>query len=244
MKRLASSFMILLIVAMVFVIIGVSAYLIEVAGYDGRRQWWLMLPAIVLSLLVVWRGARRFEGAPRYFDPEELHRQFALSLQRRQRELERHRDPRFRKYAALVAEGSLVSDAEIRRREARLAEIAGDRVKMKYADRIVRGETIDDDTIAYWEDRLTGRTCTHLAELERDLRAADPTMRPWYGGLVTALDIDWHRLRRRYDLGEPVRFEGGGQDERGEPFGARLYCERHKSSILFGPGGPVFPPRA
>jgi hypothetical protein len=68
-------------------------------------------------------------------------------------------------------------------------------------------------------------------------------MRPWYGGLVTELDADWARLRRRYDLASTVRFEPAGQDERGEPFGARVLCDEHRASILFGPGGPMFPPR-
>jgi hypothetical protein len=233
--------MLLLIVAMVFVIIGVSVYLIEVAGQDAQRQWWLMLPSAALAALVVWRGSRWFDRGPRVIGSEDLQRQFELGLKRRREELQRHPDPRFRKYAALAAEGWHVPDTEIRRREARLAEIAADPVKMKYADRIVRGEPIDDDTIAYWEAPSSGRACRHLAGLEADLRAADPTMRPWYGGLVSAFGIDWPRVRERYRIADPVRFEPAGQDERGEPFGARLYCDQHKSSILFAPDGPMFP---
>lgn len=233
---IAAWFMIILIVAMVFIIIGVSAYLVEVAGYDGRRQWWLMLPAAALSILVVWRGSRWFDTGPLYLSAEEHMQQFEIALERRHKELLRHPNPRYRRYAALVAERQMVSEGEIRVREARLAEIASDPVKAKYADRIFRGERIDDETIAYWEDPAARRTCAHLDELEGDLKRADPTMRPWYGNVVTERDADWPALRRQYPSVAALRFEESGQDERGEPYGARIVCERHKSSILFGLG--------
>lgn len=244
-SRIAAFFMVLLIAGMAMLVIGVSAYLLDHAGIDTQREWWWMLPSALLAILIVVRGSVWFERRQPRADRTALddwQRDFNRQLDRRQGELERDPDPQRRKYATLVAQGNLIPDAEIVRRNARLAEIAGDAVKMKYADRIFRGETITDLAIAYWEDPAMLVTCEHLRAIEADLRTVDPHMRPQSQRKVfTARDLDGEALAARYGLPQSIVYEAGYYNDRGPSENPRLTCAAHGSWIE-GDFGPLFPP--
>lgn len=223
-------------VALVFLLIGGAAWLADAHGYRGARSWLVLAPVAVVCVVLGFVGAfaaERVGRAPR--DGPSVAWRAALAA--RQRALETDPDPRRRRYAVFLARGIDLAEREIERRERRLREIEGDPAKARYAERIFNGETITDEAIAYWEDPLARVTCTHLAAIEGDLRAADPALRPGGGPVVfTGLDFDLDALRRRYRPDPCVELQAGHWDDRGPSNDPQLRCRACNAAIVGGFG--------
>ena len=115
-------------------------------------------------------------------------------------------DPRLAKYVPLLDAGHVFDRAEIERREARVRELEGAHVRREYVDRVVRGERVTDETIAYWDDPTRTVCCEHLRACEADLRRIDPNVAPNGRGVTCRSRLDFAALRIRYAFPACVTF--------------------------------------
>lgn len=107
-------------------------------------------------------------------------------------------DGRLAKYVPLLDAGHVFDRAEIERREIRVRELAAAGARPEYVARVVQGERISDEMIAYWEDPTRTVTCEHLRQCEVDLRRADPYVTPNGNGVTCRSHLDLPALRARY----------------------------------------------
>lgn len=115
-------------------------------------------------------------------------------------------DARLAKYVPLLDAGHVFDRAAIERREARVRELEAAGARPEYVARVVRGEHVTDEMIAYWDDPTRTVTCAHLRDCEADLRRTDPYVTPNGNGVTCRLHLDLAALRARYGWPADVTF--------------------------------------
>jgi len=134
----------------------------------------------------------------------------------------------------------------------RLAQLAADPVRRRYAALIERGESWTDAQIAYDLDPAMTATCQHLQAIERAIRRTGIKARRYAGADVgVACALDPTALAKSFALPRSVRYEEPPPHDRAsaDSLVALLRCTSCRSSIVgwhpstAGPHAPVFPPR-
>lgn len=121
---------------------------------------------------------------------------------------------------------------EIRR--LRVAELAADSARAKYAPLVERGEDWSDENIAYDQNREMTVTCEHLEPIERAMRRAGLYTRRYRDKDVMAqCRIDYPALQQSFGVAPPVRYAEFYQPERSahDHPTAFLICDDHASII-------------
>jgi hypothetical protein len=125
---------------------------------------------------------------------------------------------------------SAQAEARIRR----VAELAADPNRAKYASLVEKGEHWSDENIAYFENPGRAATCNHLEPIERAIREAGIQVRLHSAQNVLAkCRIVVAELERNFCASPPVRYAEFYQGDRYEfehPT-AFLICDEHKSII-------------
>jgi hypothetical protein len=132
---------------------------------------------------------------------------------------------------------------------ARLARLAVDPVRAKYAEDMERGEYWSDEQIEYDLDRAARTTCGHLRPIEGAMREAGLKVKWWVAGHVTC-ECVVNETALDLPTGGPVTFDAsiemGGRAYEDAPVAA-FQCGACKSSIRVHnehnawPGIRVFP---
>jgi hypothetical protein len=121
---------------------------------------------------------------------------------------------------------------EARRR--RVAELAADPARARYAPLVEQGEDWSDENIAYDQNPHLTVTCEHLQPIERAIRRARiPTKRYSTNAVMATCRIDLPVLQRAFPIATPVRyaeFYHGDRDSCERP-AAFLICDAHSSLI-------------
>jgi hypothetical protein len=151
--------------------------------------------------------------------------------------------------ARLRREGEREAARVAAEHKARLARLAADPVKAKYAADMERGEYWSDEGIAYDLDREARATCEHLRPIEGAMREAGLKVRWWVEGHASCECIV-NEAALNLPAGGPVTFnasiEMGGRAYEDAPV-AEFRCGACNSSIRVHnqhdawPGIPVFP---
>jgi hypothetical protein len=119
-------------------------------------------------------------------------------------------------------------------RRLRVAELAADPARARYAPLVEKGEEWTEENIAYYEDPGDVITCVHLQPIEGAMRRAGVDLRRYRKAEVVAkCHIDDAALQRDFTIAPPVRYAEFYQAERYEfdhPT-ALLICDEHKSMI-------------
>jgi hypothetical protein len=138
---------------------------------------------------------------------------------------------------ARFAQPSSQVSAAIEAREARrlrVAELAADPARARYAPLVARGETWSDEDILYEQHPELTTTCAHLEPIERAMRRAGVHLRRYrQTSAVATCCIDSEALQRAFTLAPPVRYAEFFAEERapGENPTAFLICDEHDSMI-------------
>ena len=130
------------------------------------------------------------------------------------------------------AYGGANARAEVRR--LRVAELAADPRRAKYAPLVARGEDWSDAAILYHEDPNRLATCVHLRPIEQAVRRAGIAARLYREhDVVATCRIDLPRLEQVVSVAPPIRYAEFFQADRAEndlPT-AFLICDEHKSIL-------------
>lgn len=135
-------------------------------------------------------------------------------------------------------------------RRRRIAELAADPVRARYAALVEAGQAWSDEQIAYDLDKGARATCAHLQGLEGALRDAGVAVKREAQGRVTArCVIDADRLKMRLPLPDCAAFTEGSMGGRTYEDGlfAMVRCGACESRVDVthrreaGPSLPVFP---
>jgi hypothetical protein len=120
-------------------------------------------------------------------------------------------------------------------RRLRVAELAADPARARYAPLVERGEEWTEDDIVYDENQESVLTCVHLQSVERAMRRAGIRLRRAARGEVLAkCRVDAVALQHSFAiLAPPVRYAEFFQPERHEHDNpaAHLICDEHLSMI-------------
>lgn len=150
------------------------------------------------------------------------------------------------------AKARLAANVEARR--LRVAELAADPKRARYAQLVERGEDWSDENIAYYESPDRTITCSHLEMIEGAMRSGGIQAYRYRETDVSAkCRIDYDALQRQFSIIPPVRyaeFLAGDAKDHELPM-AFLICDEHKSMIhTIHPDepraqeAPRFPPEA
>jgi hypothetical protein len=228
--------------------IALAAYATGQHGLPRTAAWLVLAVVVLVAVAGVLRSAGRIERAAAAQDQAETAARAAdadarLARQRaeRRRELAVDPDPARRKYVARIDAGELVDDAEIARREARIAELAADPAKQRYVDAVFAGARIDDAMITCWAEPGATALCAHLREVESALRRVDTGMTlAAPSRVVTRYGLHLPKLRARHALAECVVFAPSPSRAEGDDALQCTACDSvlHASS---SPDAPVYP---
>lgn len=210
----------MLFVAALAAVIGLGYWLGGLQGLSGKAfdSWMLWTSGIGLVVGFVtffayqrWVMSNRVRAMQGMRATDSL--TSTLEHRRRVAQIAAHQDalratlratPGLERYAELIGRSTIATLDDALRRAERVNELASDPVKSKYAERVFNGEVITDRQIAYWEDPAARVLCVHLAALETDLRAANPSAHPVADAVLESdRDLDFAALRQRYGLLDP-----------------------------------------
>jgi hypothetical protein len=132
-------------------------------------------------------------------------------------------------------------------RRRRVAELAADPARARYAPLVERGETWSNEHIAYYENPRAFATCIHLRPIELAMRESGIDVRLYKNLEVSAqCHIDLALLQQIFHAGPPLHYSEFymGDPEYHERPAAFLLCAVHNSMIhTVHPdnAGPLFP---
>lgn len=210
----------ILLVAVLVAVVGLGYWLGGLQGLRGKAFESWMLWASGVGMVV---GLVTFFAYQRWVMPSRVRAMqglgpsdsLASNLEHRRRvaEIAAHQDalratlratPGLERYAELIGRSTIATVEDARQRATRVNELASHPAKAQYAERVFNGEVITDRQIAYWEDPAARVLCVHLAALETDVRAANPSAHPVADAVLESdRDLDFEALRKRYGLVEP-----------------------------------------
>ena len=247
---------VILLVAAFAAVVGAGYWLGGLQGLRGRAFDSWMLWASGIGLVV---GFVTFFAYQRWVMPNHVREMqgllpkeslaSTLEHSRRVAEIAAHQDalratlratPGLERYAELIGRSTIATVDDARQRAERVNALASDPVKAKYAERVFNGEVITDRQIAYWDDPAARVLCVHLAALETDVRAANPSAHPVADAVLESdRDLDFEALRKRYGLVEPpITFwhrpfgpEFYGRAEEMYDGLQRIHCTSHECTL-------------
>jgi hypothetical protein len=136
--------------------------------------------------------------------------------------------------ARLRREANRSTEAYNEARRRRVAELAADPARSRYAALVEQGEDWSDENIAYYENRDRTVMCAHLQPIERAMRHAGIEVRRYRDShIIASCRIDFAALQQTFAVGTPIRYAEFFQGERSEherPT-AFLICDAHQSII-------------